>query len=85
MNLAFSSQLDLKIQKTNVETQKIDNTILKIYEMIVSIFSILDKDSRERFFEKSFLLANVKPDIVLGIPFLTISNINVDFQARNLL
>ncbi len=38
-----------------------------------------DKDSRERFFEKSFLLADIKPDIVLGMPFLTMSNADLDF------
>ncbi len=43
-----------------------------------------DKDGKERFFEESFLLADVKPDIVLGMLFLTISNTNVDFQARDL-
>ncbi len=52
--------------------------------MVVSIFSVLDKDSRERFFKKSFLLANVKPDIVLRMPFLTISNANIDFKTRDL-
>ncbi len=52
--------------------------------MVVSTFSMLDKDGRERFFEESFLLADVKPEIVLGMPFLTMSNGDVDFQARNL-
>ncbi len=52
--------------------------------MVVSTFSILDKDSRERFFEKSFLLANVKSDVVLKMSFLTMSNADVDFQARDL-
>ena len=52
--------------------------------MVVSTFSLLDKDGWERFFEESFLLADVKPDTVLGISFLTISNADVDFQARNL-
>ncbi len=47
--------------------------------MIVSTFSISDKDDRERFFEESFQLANVKLDVVLGIFFLTISNIDIDF------
>ena len=52
--------------------------------MIVSTFSVLDKDGRERFFEESFLLANVSPDIVLEMPFLTMSNVDVNFQARDL-
>ena len=49
--------------------------------MVVSIFSVLDKDQRERFFEENFLLANVNPDVVFGIPFLIMNNIDVDFQA----
>ncbi len=52
--------------------------------MVVSTFSVLDKDGRERFFEESFLLADVSPNIVLGMPFLTMSNADVDFQARDL-
>ncbi len=52
--------------------------------MVVSTFSVLNKDGRERFFEKSFLLTNVKPNILLEMPFLTISNSDVDFQAQNL-
>ncbi len=45
---------------------------------------MFDKDDKERFFEKSFLLIDVKPDIVLGMSFLTISNANIDFQAWDL-
>ncbi len=52
--------------------------------MVVFTFSVLDKDGRERFFKERFLLADVRPDIVLGMPFLTMSNADVDFQARDL-
>ncbi len=84
MSQAFAQQLGLKFCKTNVGAQKIDITTLETYEMVVSIFSVSDKDGRERFFEESFLLADVKSDIVLQMPFLTISNADVDFQARDL-
>ncbi len=47
--------------------------------MVVSTFSMANKDKKERVFEESFLLADVKLDIVLGIPFLTMSNTDVDF------
>ena len=75
----FTFQLNLKIQKTNVKVQKINNITLEIYRIVVSTFSILDKDNRKRFFKKSFLLANVKLDIILGISFLTMNNIDIDF------
>ena len=52
--------------------------------MVISTFFISDKDSKKRFFEESVLLANVKPEIVLRIPFLTMSNADVEFQAWNL-
>ncbi len=52
--------------------------------MVVSTFSMSDKDGRERFFEESFLLADIKPNIMLGMPFLTMSNVDVNFQAWDL-
>ena len=38
-----------------------------------------NKPKRVRFFEKTFLVANVSPDVVLGMPFLTLSGANVYF------
>ncbi len=84
MSHAFAHQLCLKIRKTNVGAQKIDDTTLETYGIVVSTFSVSDKDGKERFFEESFLLADDSPDIVLGMPFLTIRNTDVDFQARDL-
>ena len=49
--------------------------------MVVFTFSILNKDGKDRFFEKNFLLANVKLDIVLKIFFLTLNNVDVNFLA----
>ncbi len=84
INQAFAHQLGLKICKTNVGAQKIDSTTLKTYRIVVSTFPVSDKDGRERFFEESFLLAYVKPDIVLEMPFLIMSNVDVNFQAQDL-
>ncbi len=84
MSQTFAHQLGLKIWKTNIRAQKIDGSTLEIYGMVVFTFSVSDKDGRERFFEKSFFMADVKPDIVFRIPFLTMSNADVNFQARNL-
>ena len=52
--------------------------------MVVFTFSVSDKDDRERFFEESFLLNEVKTEIVLKMLFLTMSNVDVDFQAWDL-
>ena len=79
INQAFAQQLGLKIYKTNIEAQKIDGITLETYEMVVSFFSVLDKDEKKRFFEESFLLTDVSPDIMLRMPFLTMSNVDIDF------
>ncbi len=84
MKHAFAQQLGLKIHKTNVRAQKIVGTTLETYGIVVSNFSVLDKDGKERCFEENFLLADIKPDIVLGMPFLTMSNADVDFQTQDL-
>lgn len=49
--------------------------------MIIFTFFILAKDDRKRFFEKSFFLADIRPDIVLRMIVLAMSNMDVDFQA----
>ncbi len=84
MSQAFAQQLGLKIRKINVGAQKIDGITLKTYGMVVSTFSVSDKDRKERFFEESFLLADVRPNIMLEMPFLTMSNADVNFQAWDL-
>ncbi len=45
---------------------------------------MLDKDGKERFFKESFLLANMKPNIILRKPFLIMSNADIDFQTQDL-
>ncbi len=84
MSQTFTHWLGFKIQKTNIGIQKIDGTTLETYRMVVSTFFMSNKDGRERFFEESFLLADIKSDVVLGIPFLTMSNLDIDFQAQGL-
>ncbi len=84
MSQALAHQLGLKIRKTNVGAQKIDGITLETYEIVVSTFSMLNKDGRERFFEENFLLAAIKPDIVIEMFFLTMSKANIYFQAQDL-
>ena len=40
--LIFIEKLNLIVQFTNVSIQKIDDTIFKIYKMIVAIFSVIN-------------------------------------------
>ena len=52
--------------------------------MVVAAFLVLDKANRVRFFEETFLVANVSPEVVFGMPFLTLSGADVDFLGREL-
>ena len=42
------------------------------------------KENKVRFFKENFLLTNVKPNKVLEIFFLIISNTNVNFKIQDL-
>ena len=72
-------KLGLQIRKTKVNTQKIDGSQLDIFSIVIALFSIGNKEGRSHFFEEKFLLANISIDIVLGIPFFTMSNVEIDF------
>ena len=59
--------------------QKIDSITLDTYEIVVAIFSMIDKANYIKFFEITFLLANVNPKIVFGKTFFAFSSIDVNF------
>lgn len=84
INQTFAFKQDLKIWKTNVDAQKIDIITLETYKIVVSNFSIPDKDNKKRFFEESVLLTDINLDILLKILFLIMTNADVDFQAEHL-
>ena len=58
--------------------------MLNTLRMVVVAFSVMDKANRVRFFKETFLVANVSPEVVLGMPFLTLSGADVDFSGREL-
>ena len=53
--------------------------LLETYKIVVFIFFILNKNSKKMFFKTSFLLADVKPDVVLKMSFLTMNNVDINF------
>ena len=50
ITLAYAVQLGLKMQKTNVNAQKIDRFSLKTYGMVIATFYVLDKLGCFQFF-----------------------------------
>ena len=80
----FVQKLGLPIRLMDVGAQKIEGTILDTYEMIVTAFLIMGKANQVRFFETTFLVANVSPEVVFGMLFLTLSGVNIDFLVWEL-
>ena len=76
---AFAKELGLPIRPTDIGAQKINSTMLEIYGMVVAAFSVKNKANQLRFFEETFLVANVSLDLVFGMLFLTLSGVDVDF------
>ena len=79
IHLIFTKELSFSIRVIDIRAQKINGTMLDNYRMIVADFLVTDKINQAGFFEKTFLMANISPKIVLKIPFLILSNVDVDF------
>ena len=73
----YASKLGLKICFTDDGAQKIDDSTFKIFGIVLASFQMKDKLGRAWFFQETFLLADLSIEIVLHIPFLTFSNVNI--------
>ena len=82
---AFVERLGLKIRKTNVGAQKIDGSTLETFKMVIADFQVEDKGGIPRFFQETFLVANTKFKVILGMPFLKLSNADVLFSKGKLM
>ena len=52
--------------------------------MVVAAFSVTSQADRVNFFEKTFLVAKVSLDMVIGMPFFTLSGADVNFPKKEL-
>ncbi len=82
MTLVYIAKLGLITQKTNLNTQKIDSSVLETNKMVIVGFLIQDRLEKILFFEETFLLANISIEMVLKMFFLTFSNINIRFVKK---
>ena len=51
---------------------------------MIAYFQIEDKDGKPKFFQKIFLVINTKFEVILGMLFLKISNVNMAFGEETL-
>ena len=81
---AYALKLGLVIRKIDVGVQKIDGFALTTYGMVIAGFLLQDKLGRVWFFEETFLLADTSMEVVLGMPFLSLSNVDIRFVEREI-
>ena len=79
MTLGYALKLGLKVRPTDVGAQKINGSTLETFGMVLASFQIEDKLGKPRFFQETFLLADFSVEVVLGMPFLTFNNANIQF------
>lgn len=48
--------------------------------MVIVSFQMDDKDKKSRFFEKTFLVADINMDVAFRMSFFTLNNIKVNFN-----
>ena len=84
MTLEYALKLGLKIYFTNVGVQKINNSTLKTFKIILASFQVENKLGEPRFFQETFLLIDLSMEVVLGMPFLTFNNANIQFAYKEL-
>ena len=77
MTSGYTLKLGLQIYRINFGAQKIDSSTLKTFGIVLVDFQIEDKLERARFFQKTFLLADINMEVVLSISFPILSNADV--------
>lgn len=68
-----------------MSAQKINVSRLELFEIIIALFKIDDKDKKSHFFEKTFLLTNIGINIAFKMLFLILNNVELNFNDRQLI
>ena len=84
MTPAYAAVLGLRVRPTDVGAQKIDGSTLSTHGMVLATFQVEDKHGRTRFFQETFLVADTAMEVVLGMPFLALSKVEINFAEREL-
>lgn len=77
MTLIYAAKLGLKICRTNIGAQKIDDFTLKMFGMVLASFQVENQLRKAWFFQEIFLFADINVEVVLKMPFLTFNNADI--------
>ncbi len=79
MTPAYAVELSLTTWKTSVGAEKIDDSLLETYNIASASFLLQNSLEKVWFFENTFLLVDTSMEVVLGMLFLSLSNVDIKF------
>ena len=85
MTLAYALKLGLTVRKTRCRS--LENRWIgpsNAWNGNSKLPNIEDKEGRARFFQETFLVADTSMEVILGMPFLTLSMQTWFLQKKNL-
>lgn len=75
----YIAKLDLKVQSNNIKAQKINDSTFKTFKMVLTNIQVKNMLEKARFFQRTFLVANISVSVILNMLFLIFGNINILF------
>lgn len=84
MNSAYTKKPGVRVRQTNVRAQRIDGFHINSFGMVIAGFSLQNHLQKVRFFQETFLVADTRMEVVLGMLFLTLSNADIWFAEQEL-
>lgn len=79
---AYATQFPLKIIDTSWGLATINKQQISTQDMVIAGFEITDSADHTRWFEETFLIADISQQVVLGTPFLKLGDPNMSWSVR---
>lgn len=79
MTPVYALKLGPKVCHTDIKALKINSSTFKTFKILLTSFQAKNKLKQARFFQETFLFANLSVEVVLKMPYLTFNKANVSF------
>ena len=83
INRVTAQKMGLPIFNTNIGLSAIHGEAVKTYGMHYIEFQQEDQQGQVRYFQDTFLAADINTRMILGMPWLTMANPNIDWSKRS--
>ncbi len=83
INRVTARKMGLPVLNTNIGLSAIHGKAVKTYGMHYIEFQQEDEQGRVRYFQDTFLAADIDTRMILGMPWLTMANPNIDWVKRS--